>query len=182
MRPPQLDRKRTGGDAGEEQRNADPDHDGRGTEYQRLEQNPQRAEHQQDAAENGPARSGNLHGVHVAAQTDGAESAQHEPETEENRQRGGRKRDVEDQDDAEDDFDDAPGQHPAAARDEVFVGRRKHDFENARKEHQPAEYERHAQITLGGVDEYQNAHDEQGDADDQEQPPVTYGPLRIFDQ
>ena len=27
--------------------------------------------------------------------------------------------------------------------------------------------ERHAQIALGGVDEYQNAHDEQGDADDQ---------------
>ena len=70
----------------------------------------------------------------------------------------------------------------APARDEVFVGRRKHDFENARKEHQPAEDERHAQIALGGVDEYQNAHDEQGDADDQEQPPVTYGPLRIFDQ
>ena len=91
-------------------------------------------------------------------------------------------RDVEDQDDAEDDLDDASGHHPAAAGDEMAVGRREHHFEDARDQHQPAEDERHAQIALGRVDEGQHADCEQRDADDQQQPPVADGLLRVFDQ
>ena len=94
----------------------------------------------------------------------------------------GRKPDVEDQDDAEDDLDDPSGHHPAAARDEVFVGRGEHDLQDARNQHQPSEDERHAQVALGRVDENQHADREERDADDQQQPPVADGLFRIFDQ
>ena len=75
------------------------------------------------AAENCPARPGDLHGAHVAAEPDGTERTQHEPEPEEYRERSGRKRDVENQDDAQHDLDDAARQHPAASGDEMFVDR-----------------------------------------------------------
>ena len=65
MRPVELERERAGGDPGKEQRNADPYDDGRGAEYERLEKDPERTEQQQDAAENSPARPGDLHGAHV---------------------------------------------------------------------------------------------------------------------
>ena len=123
VRPVELERERAGGDPGKEQRNADPYDDGRGAEYERLEKDPERTEQQQDAAENSPARPGDLHGAHVAAEPDGAERTQHEPEPEEYRERSGRKRDVEDQDDAQHDLDDAARQHPAASGDEMFVDR-----------------------------------------------------------
>ena len=123
-----------------------------------------------------------VQGAHVAAQSDGAETAHHQPEPEEDGQRGGRKPDVEDQDDAEDDLDDPSGHHPAAARDEVFVGRGEHDLQDARNQHQPSEDERHAQVALGRVDENQHADREERDADDQQQPPVADGLFRIFDQ
>lgn len=178
----ELEGQRAGRDTREKQGDADPDDDGCGAEHQRLKQNPQRAQQEQDACEDGPSGAGNLQGAHVPAQSDGAESAQHQPEAQEDGQRGGRERDVEDQDDAEDDLDDASGHHPAAAGDEMAVGRREHHFEDARDQHQPAEDERHAQIALGRVDEGQHADCEQRDADDQQQPPVADGLLRVFDQ
>ena len=54
----ELEGQREGCDAGQEQRDADPDDDGRRADDQRLEQNPQRAEQQQHAREDGPARTG----------------------------------------------------------------------------------------------------------------------------
>ena len=53
MRRAELQAEQCGRGAGQQQRKAHPDHDGRRAEDQRLEENAQRTEQQQDAAEDG---------------------------------------------------------------------------------------------------------------------------------
>lgn len=164
-------------DAREEQRDADPDDNGRRADDQRPEEDPQRADHQQNAAEKGPSGSGNLQRAHVAAESDRREGPQQQPEPEEERQRGGREGDVRNENDTEDDLDDSTGKHPPASGDEVPVDRRENDLKHARQQHQPPEEHREPQIAPGRKGEDEESGDEERGANDKQQPPVADGLL-----